>query len=71
MVSDPTHLFRIKVLCEQNGLDVYTSPRPALGHIDDYDLSMRYLHEVLSYTALRMHLEDTWLHRWFDGKGDD
>jgi uncharacterized SAM-binding protein YcdF (DUF218 family) len=71
VVSDPTHLFRIKELCEQNGLDVYTSPRPALGHIDNYDLTMRYLHEVLSYTALRMHLEDTWLHRWFDGKGDD
>ena len=71
VVSDPTHLFRIKVLCEQNGLDVYTSPRSALGHIDRYDLWMRYLHEVSSYTALRMHLEDTWLHRWFDGKGDD
>jgi uncharacterized SAM-binding protein YcdF (DUF218 family) len=71
VVSDPTHLFRIKALCEQNGLDVYTSPRPALGHIDNYDLTMRYLHEILSYTALRLHLEDTWLHRWFDGKGDD
>jgi uncharacterized SAM-binding protein YcdF (DUF218 family) len=71
VVSDPTHLFRIKVLCEMNGLDVYTSPRSALGHIDDYDLAMRYLHEILSYTALRLRLEDTWLHRWFDGKGDD
>jgi uncharacterized SAM-binding protein YcdF (DUF218 family) len=71
VVSDATHLFRIKVLCERNGLDVYTSPRPALGHIDDIDLSLRYLHEILSYTALRMHLEDTWLHRWIDGKGDD
>jgi uncharacterized SAM-binding protein YcdF (DUF218 family) len=71
VVSDATHLFRVKALCEQNGLDVYTSPRTALGHIDNWDLTMRYLHEVLSYTALRMHLEDTWLHRWFDGKGDD
>ena len=71
VVSDPTHLFRIQVLCQQNGLDVYTSPRPALGHIDDYDLSLRYFHEVVSYTAMRMHLNDTWLHRWFDGKVDD
>ena len=71
VVSDPTHLFRIQVLCQQNGLDVYTSPRPALGHIDDYDLSLRYFHEVVSYTALRMHLNDTWVYRWFDGKVDD
>ena len=71
VVSDATHLFRVQQLCQMNGLDVYTSPRPALGHIDNYDLSMRYLHEILSYTALRLHLEDTWLHHWFDGKGDD
>jgi uncharacterized SAM-binding protein YcdF (DUF218 family) len=71
VVSDPTHLFRIQALCRQNGLDVYTSPRPALGHIDNYDLFLRYLHEILSYTALELHLNDTWLQRWFDGKGDD
>ena len=71
VVSDPTHLFRIKVLCEKNGLDVYTSPRTALGHIDNYDLAMRYLHEILSYTALRLDLEDSRLHGWLDGKGDD
>jgi uncharacterized SAM-binding protein YcdF (DUF218 family) len=71
VVSDPTHLFRIQQLCLLNGLDVYTSPRPALGHIDDFDLSMRYLHEILSYTALRLDLDDTWLRKWFDGKGDD
>jgi uncharacterized SAM-binding protein YcdF (DUF218 family) len=71
VVSDATHLFRIQQLCLANGLDVYTSPRPAFGHIDDYDLSMRYFHEILSYTVMRVHLNDTWLHRWFDGKGDD
>jgi uncharacterized SAM-binding protein YcdF (DUF218 family) len=69
VVSDPTHLFRIQQLCQLEGLDVYTSPRPALGHIDDYDLTLRYLHEVVSYTVLRLHLSDT-LH-WLDGKGDD
>jgi uncharacterized SAM-binding protein YcdF (DUF218 family) len=71
VVSDPTHLFRIQQLCLRNGLDVYTSPRPALGHIDNYDLSMRYFHEILSYTVMCLRLNDTWLHKWFDGKGYD
>jgi uncharacterized SAM-binding protein YcdF (DUF218 family) len=56
VVSDGTHLFRIRNLCEDAGLIVYTSPRPALGHIDGYDMAQRYFHEMLSYTALRMHL---------------
>jgi uncharacterized SAM-binding protein YcdF (DUF218 family) len=68
VVSDGTHLFRIKELCEDAGLHVYTSPRPALGHIDDYDLAMRYFHEMLSYTSLRLHLRFSWMHRWMEGK---
>jgi uncharacterized SAM-binding protein YcdF (DUF218 family) len=56
VVSDGTHLFRIRELCEDAGLDVYTSPRPALGHISNYDLAMRYFHEILSYTSFRFHL---------------
>ncbi len=56
VVSDGTHLFRIRELCEDAGLDVYTSPRPALGHINNYDLAMRYFHEILSYTSYRLHL---------------
>ena len=71
VVSDPTHLFRIQQLCQAAGLDVYTSPRAPLGHIDDFDLSRRYLHEILSYTALRLHLHEGWFHRWIDGKSDD
>lgn len=71
VVSDATHLFRIQQLCLQQGLDVYTSPRPALGHIDNYDRDLRYLHEVLSYTALRLHLADTRLYRGLNGKADD
>jgi len=71
VVSDTTHLFRIQQLCWNEGLDVYTSPRPALGHIDSYDRDLRYLHEVLSYTALRLHLSDTWIYHWLNGKGDD
>lgn len=62
VVSDGTHLFRIRRLCEDAGLIVYTSPRPTLGHIDDVDLAMRYFHEMLSYTAMRLHLNLDWVH---------
>ena len=70
VVSDGTHLFRIRKLCEDAGLVVYTSPRAPLGHIDDYDLAQRYFHEMLSYTSLRLHLKFSWMHRWLEGKAD-
>ncbi len=56
VVSDGTHLFRIRELCKDAGLDVYTSPRPPLGHISNYDLAMRYFHEIVSYTAMRLNI---------------
>ncbi len=62
VVSDGTHLFRIRKLCEDAGLMVYTSPRPALGHIDELDLAQRYFHEMLSYTAMRLHVNFAWMH---------
>jgi uncharacterized SAM-binding protein YcdF (DUF218 family) len=71
VVSDATHLFRIRELCREAGLDVYTSPRASIGHISNYDLFMRYFHEILSYTSLRLHLDISWLHRWLEGKDDD
>ena len=71
VVSDGTHLFRIRELCEEEGLDVYTSPRSALGHIGTWNLWMRYFHEILSYTALELNLNGTFLHRWVEGKADD
>lgn len=71
VVSDATHLFRIRELCEGAGLDVYTSPRPAVGHISNYDLFLRYLHEILSYTSLKLDMHGSWLHRWLEGKSDD
>jgi uncharacterized SAM-binding protein YcdF (DUF218 family) len=63
VVSDGTHLFRIALLCRRAGLNVYTSPRATLGHIDDVDAAARVMHEILSYTALRMNLRTSWLHR--------
>ena len=60
IVSDGTHLFRIHEICAAEGLDVLTSPRPRVeveGGSNpaegDFD---RILHEILSYTAWRMHL---------------
>src|SRR6266851_5634756 len=70
IVSDATHLFRIRELCKDAGLDVYTSPRATIGHISSYDLFMRYFHEILSYTANRLGLNISWLRRWLEGKED-
>lgn len=67
VVSDGTHLFRIRYLCRQFGLEVYTSPRPLYGNISEYDLTQRYLHEMLSYTSLRLHLNASRLHRSISG----
>jgi uncharacterized SAM-binding protein YcdF (DUF218 family) len=68
VVSDGTHLFRIALLCKRAGLDVYTSPRAPLGHIDELDSAERMTHEILSYTSLRLNLHMSWLHRWLEGK---
>jgi uncharacterized SAM-binding protein YcdF (DUF218 family) len=70
VVSDGTHLFRIELLCHRAGLQVYTSPRALLGHIDDLDATERVMHEMLSYTALALDLHVSWLHRWLHGRAD-
>ncbi len=71
MVSDGTHLFRIALLCQRAGLQVYTSPRAALGRIDDIDRAKRMMHEMLSYTALRMNLRASRLHLRLEGHPAD
>ena len=56
IVSDGTHLFRIHAICAAEGLDVLTSPRPRPA-VEDRALEARRLaHEILSYTAWRLHL---------------
>ncbi len=70
VVSDGTHLFRIAELCHREGMDVYTSPRARFGNIEDYDAAKRMLHEMLSYTSLRLDLHISWLHRWLEDKAD-
>jgi uncharacterized SAM-binding protein YcdF (DUF218 family) len=56
IVSDGTHMFRIHEICAAEGLNVLTSPRPRVpieGGSNDLE---RIEHEILSYTAWRMHL---------------
>ena len=71
VVSDPTHLFRIRALCQDAGLDVYTSPRPPFGRVSNLTLFLRYTHEILSYTSLRLGLQGSALHRWLEGRNDE
>lgn len=68
VVSDGTHLFRIALLCKRAGLTVYTSPRAPLGHIDDLDAAQRMMHEIISYTSVRMNLHLSSLHRELESK---
>jgi uncharacterized SAM-binding protein YcdF (DUF218 family) len=57
VVSDGTHMFRIHSICEKDGLQVYTSPRPVGRSIPTSERFQRLSHEILSYTAwcLKLH----------------
>lgn len=57
VVSDEAHMFRLHAICEAAGLNVLTSPRapvPVEGGSSTWD---PIVHEMLSYTAWRLHLE--------------
>jgi uncharacterized SAM-binding protein YcdF (DUF218 family) len=56
VVSDGTHLFRIHAICEHDGLQVYTSPRPAGKSISRMERLERLAHEIASYTAWKLRL---------------
>ena len=56
IVSDGPHLFRIHAICAADGLDVLTSPRPRVPIEGSSGQTERIAHEMLSYTAWRMHL---------------
>ena len=55
-VSDGTHLFRIHALCTAAGLVVSTSPRREARPLSRQAAAERILHEILSYTAFRLHI---------------
>lgn len=56
IVSDGTHLFRIHAICSAEGLDVYGSPRATGKSITHWEEIQRLFHEMISYTAWRIHL---------------
>ena len=56
VVSDATHLFRVRELCAASGLSVLTSPRPRVPVEGGSDSSDKISHEILSYTLWRLHL---------------
>jgi uncharacterized SAM-binding protein YcdF (DUF218 family) len=56
IVSDGTHLFRIHEICAAEGLDVLTSPRPRVAVVGGSKEWERLTHEILSYSAWRLHL---------------
>ena len=56
VVSDGTHLFRIRALCAAAGLEVRSSPRPETRQMPLKARLERVLHEMLSYTAFRLGL---------------
>ena len=56
VVSDGTHLFRIHEICAADGLDVLTSPRTRVSIGGGTAESERIAHEILTYTAWRLHL---------------
>jgi uncharacterized SAM-binding protein YcdF (DUF218 family) len=56
VVSDSTHMFRIRELCQARGLNVLLSPREAGKSVSQIDIVERYLHEMASYTLWRLHL---------------
>lgn len=57
IVSDGTHMFRIHAICEANGLNVLTSPRPHTGLESAAQDKDAIWHEILTYTLWRLHLD--------------
>lgn len=57
IVSDGTHMFRIHAICEANGLNVLTSPRPHTGLESAAQDTDAIWHEILTYTVWKLHLD--------------
>lgn len=54
VVSDGSHLFRVRALCRSMGVLVFTSPRPQARPLPFSVRFSRNLHELLSYTLWRI-----------------
>ncbi len=55
-VSDGTHLFRVRQMCQAQGLHVLLSPRETGKSVDELEIARRYAHEMIAYTLWRLHL---------------
>ena len=53
-VSDGTHLFRIRALCQRSGLAVLTSPHPPGRPLSRRKRLRRLMHEMVSYSLWRL-----------------
>lgn len=56
IVSDPTHLFRIREICAREGLPVLTSPRQQVAAVGSVSEWQQVGHEIVTYTLWRLHL---------------
>jgi uncharacterized SAM-binding protein YcdF (DUF218 family) len=56
IVSDPAHLFRIRQICAQEGLQVLTSPRPQVAAVGSSSEWQQVWHEIVAYTLWRLRL---------------
>jgi uncharacterized SAM-binding protein YcdF (DUF218 family) len=57
IVSDPIHMFRIHSICEADGIDALTSPRERVTTAQRPQSGDTILHEILTYTLWRVHLD--------------
>jgi uncharacterized SAM-binding protein YcdF (DUF218 family) len=56
IVSDPTHLFRIREICASEGLQVLTSPRQQVAGVGSSSEWKQVWREIVAYTFWRLHL---------------
>jgi uncharacterized SAM-binding protein YcdF (DUF218 family) len=56
IVSDPTHLFRIREICASEGLQVLTSPRQQASSVGSSSEWQQVGREIVAYTLWRLHL---------------
>jgi uncharacterized SAM-binding protein YcdF (DUF218 family) len=57
IVSDTIHMFRIHSICEADGIDAFTSPRPRVPADQKSQSGDTIFHEILTYTLWRLHLD--------------
>jgi uncharacterized SAM-binding protein YcdF (DUF218 family) len=57
VVSDPSHVFRIREIFRAEGMPVMTSPRAQIASVGDKTEWEQVGHEIVGYTLWRLHLD--------------